>query len=360
MNIASLHVGHDASASFFDGENLAYFLEERYSKIKHDDQYHYCLNSLLKLNIKFDFLIICSFDNKILNSLTLNPKFKKFVLSYKQIWGESLQIIFDHSHHRHHASLAFYNSNFDKSLVFVVDGSGQNEGSIRECESVYIAEYPDKFIPIYKNYLIVELNNSIKDLEKVKQKYPTAECVSKSKLGIGSLYGSCASHFNESELSAGKVMGLHSYGQESNNNYIKDRFFIDDTNFFIDYKLLRCYNKNIKIFDKVGDDNFKILSNYAKDLQNQTEKIMIDLIGKYVNQTGIKKVCISGGYGMNVIANFKFLKFFPEIDFYIEPLSTDCGISLGACFYHYRNKTKDVKKKPITTPYFHGGLTKIN
>ena len=360
MKIASLHIGHDASSSFFDGENLAYFLEERYSRIKHDDRYDYCLEKLLDLNIKFDFLVISSFDNQVLNSLSSNPKFKKFILEYKKQQGESPQIIFDHSHHRHHASIAFYNSNFDRSLVFVIDGSGQNEGDIRECESVYIAEYSDKFIPIYKNYLIVGSNNPHKDLEKVKQKYPTAECTAKSKLGIASLYGSCAAHFGEGELSAGKIMGMQSYGNISNKNFIKDQFYIDDLDFFIDYKLLRCYNKNIKVFDKVKDNNFKILSGYAKDLQKQTEQMALHLIDKYVNQTNIKNVCISGGYGMNVVSNTLYQETFPDVKFYNEPLSMDCGISLGACFYHYRNKTQDMKKKPILNPYFHGGLTKIN
>lgn len=360
MKIASLHIGHDASSSFFDGENLAYFLEERYSRIKHDDRYNYCLEKLLELDIKFDFLVISSFDNQVLNSLSSNPKFKKFVLDYKEEQGEPLQIIFDHSHHRHHASIAFYNSNFDRSLVFVIDGSGQNEGIIRECESVYIAEYSDKFIPIYKNYLIVGSNNPHKDLEKVKQKYPTAECTAESKLGIASLYGSCAAHFGEGELSAGKVMGMQSYGNVSDKNFIKDQFYINDLDFFIDYKLLRCYNKNIKIFDKVKDNNFKILSGYAKDLQKQTEQMVLHLIGKYVNQTNIKNVCISGGYGMNVIANTLYQETFPDVKFYNEPLSMDCGISLGACFYHYRNKTQDMEKKPILNPCFHGGLTKIN
>lgn len=360
MKIASLHIGHDASSSFFDGVNLAYFLEERYSRIKHDDRYNHCLKKLLQLNIKFDFLVISSFDNQVLNSLVSNPKFKRFVLDYKKRQGESPQIIFDHSHHLHHASLAFYNSHFDRSLVFVIDGSGQNEGTIRECESVYIAEYPDKFIPIYKNYLIVGPNNPSQDLKKVKQKYPGAECTAESKLGIASLYGSCASHFSESELSAGKVMGIQSYGNTSGRNYIKNKFYINDIDFSIDYKLLRCYNKNIKIFDKVKDNNFKILSDYAKDLQKQTEQMMLSLIDKYVNQTNVKNVCISGGYGMNVIANTLYQKTFPEVQFYNEPLSMDCGISLGSCFYYYRNKTRDMEKKPIINPCFHGGLTKIH
>lgn len=57
---------------------------------------------------------------------------------------------------------------------------------------------------------------------------------------------------------------------------------------------------------------------------------------------------------MNIIANSTYLREFPNVKFYNEPLSTDCGISLGSCFYHYRDKTEDKKIMPVTTPYFHG------
>lgn len=354
MNVASLHVGHDSSASFYDGKKLNYFLEERFSKIKHDQRYDICFTKLIGLNIRFDLFVVSSFDSTIFHSLSVNPNFKKFLLLYKKKWGKNLEIIFDHSHHQHHASLAFYNSGFDRSLVFVVDGSGQNEGSIRECESVYIAEYPNNFTPIYKNYLITNVSNLNSDLERIKGKYPSCEITAKSKLGIAAMYGSCASHFGESDLSAGKIMGLQSYGFELKTQFIKDDLYVDDSDFYLDYNLVRVYNKNIPMTNKVTEKNYKIYSDYAKTLQNQSETMMISLIKKHVKKTGINNVCISGGYGMNVISNYKFLKTFPDITFYNEPLSMDSGISIGSCFYHYRKNTKDTEIKPITSPYFHG------
>lgn len=354
MRIASLHVGHDASASFYDGSSVRYFLEERYSHVKHDQRYDYCLKKLFNLNIKFDLLVISSFDNSVLNSLTDNSQFKKFLSDYNERWGEYPRFIFDHSHHRHHSSLAFYNSGFDKSLVIVVDGSGQNEGSLRECESVYIAEYPNNFTPIYKNYLITDHSNYEKDLEKLKKKYPGCSITARSKIGISAMYGSCASHFGESDLSAGKVMGLQSYGKEESSHFILDEIYVDDSDFYVDYNLIRVYNKNIPTTNKVTKENFKIYSDYARTLQVQAELMMESLIKKYVEKTTIKNVCISGGYGMNIISNYKFIKSFPDINFYNEPLSTDCGISLGSCFFYYRDKTSDMTVKPIASPYFHG------
>lgn len=359
MKIASLHIGHDASLSFFDGQNLAFFLQERYSKIKHDSSYFYCLEKFLDIDSYVDFFVVSSFDNTITKVLENDDNFKTFLVMYKQKYGHSLNIIFDHSHHLFHSSLAFYNSGFDESIVIVADGSGKNEGSIRECESVYIARYPDIFIPVFKNYLITSSNYHY-DLDRLRNENSQCEYTAKSKLGVSALYGSCACHFGEDELSAGKVMGLQSYGKETSDSYIKEKLFVDDTNFFIDYKNLKCYNKNVKVTNKITKENCEVYANYAKNLQVQTENMIIELIRKSINQTGIKKVCITGGYGMNVIANSKYRREFANIEFYNEPLSMDCGISLGSCFYYYRNNTKDVKKKPIRNPYFHGQLTKIN
>ena len=353
MIIASLHIGHDASLSFFDGEKLEFFLEERYSRIKHDGSYYYCLKKFLEIDCQVDLFVISSFDDTIIKVLENDSSYKTFLLKYQEKYNQSLNVLFDYSHHLFHASLAFYNSEFDKSLVIVVDGSGQNEGSIRECESVYIAEYPCNFIPIYKNYLITS-NNFYSDINRLTSNNSQCEITAKSKIGIGAMYGSCACHFGENELSAGKVMGLQSYGSDLNLKLIRDNLYVNDEDFYLDYKSLMVYNKNIPITDKVTNINQKIFSDYAKTLQNQSETLMYNLIKKSIKETNIDKICITGGYGLNVVANSNYIKKFPNIQFYNEPLSTDCGVSLGACFYYYRKKTEDNKIKKNKTPYFHG------
>lgn len=358
MRVASIHIGHDASASFFDGENLAYFLQERYSRVKHDSKYFYCLDKLLDIGKKIDLFVISAADDSIINVIENDGYFKNFLIDYKKKHNSNLNIIYEHSHHLYHASLAFYNSGFDKSLIIVVDGFGKNEGSIRECESVYVAEYPNIFNPIIKNYLIAE-NDYEQDLNTIKNQYLNCEVNAKSKIGIAGLYGSCASHFGESDLSAGKIMGLQSYGSKSSSNFIKDKFYVLDEDFFIDHKKIRVYNRTIPVTNLITEKNYKIYSDYGKDLQLQTESMMIELIKKSIDSTGVSNVCITGGYGMNVIANSRYKTEFSNINFYNEPLSSDCGITLGSCFYHYRDATKDMNIKSITNPYFHGQLTKL-
>jgi hypothetical protein len=68
-----------------------------------------------------------------------------------------------------HASLAFYNSGFDKSLVVVIDRSGAKFDNLREGESVFIAEYPNKFTPIYKSYWLQNLGPDVDEENRVYQ-----------------------------------------------------------------------------------------------------------------------------------------------------------------------------------------------
>jgi carbamoyltransferase len=87
---------------------------------------------------------------------------------------------------------------------------------------------------------------------------------------------------------------------------------------------------------------------------------VLNLIKKSVANTKIKNVCITGGYGLNVIANQYYLESLPEVNFYFEPLADDSGNSLGGAMYQYRYYTRDMKVYPIKDTFFHGKKYNIN
>ena len=53
--------------------------------------------------------------------------------------------------------------------------------------------------------------------------------------------------------------------------------------------------------------------------------------------TGNKKVVITGGYGLNCVANYHYLKALKDtgIEIYVEPISNDAGTALGAAYWAY-------------------------
>lgn len=87
----------------------------------------------------------------------------------------------------------------------------------------------------------------------------------------------------------------------------------------------------------------KISSNFRLD----QEKI-ITVIRKYVKKTGIKNVVLTGGFVENYLANYNYLKNLPDINFYIDPMSSDVGLSVGMCVYSHLQSEKELR---INLPY---------
>jgi len=355
MRILSSTNGHDSSLCVYcDGKIEHFILSERFTKIKHDNNLN-ILKSIFKntFNKKLDFI---STQN---------------------------------SHHLNHASISFYNSGFETALVLVVDaaGSNLNHTNLRECESLYVASYPYKFEKIYLNCRYTLEMSNIKGcstldntiIEKYKEKFPNCEFNYGHRLGIGRLYDSAyfVDGIKSGLSTAGKIMGLSSYGKKSplNLNFFRDDMItVDDQNF----KISKISNRNFTHKDKVGylhkcsvdymidgmklleipekitKENYKNYADYCYELQVQTQEAMCALIQKGIDKTGIKNVCISGGYGMNIVSNHYYLQKFPEVNFYFEPMCNDSGQSIGSAMLEYRRRTEDVTIYPNQTTSFHG------
>ena len=72
-------------------------------------------------------------------------------------------------------------------------------------------------------------------------------------------------------------------------------------------------------------------------METQTQEEMVKLIRKAVKQSGCKNVVISGGYGLNCVANYHYLEALKDedINIYVEPVSNDAGTAIGLAKYLY-------------------------
>ena len=70
----------------------------------------------------------------------------------------------------------------------------------------------------------------------------------------------------------------------------------------------------------------------AAAAQQQLEHALIVLVKKYVAQTRIKKVCMAGGVALNCLANQKIEMLDEVEELFVQPASSDAGISLGAAY----------------------------
>jgi len=344
---------HDSSICIFENGKIINFLkEERFSKNKRD---MYPAKSVFEIDLKNEPVDLAysapSREDSVSNivKIILRKNFK-------------INKVFDYSdeHHLVHANLAFYNSGFNEALVFVIDRNGSIWGdSLRESESVYLASYPNNFKTLCKNFWIFD-NYGHEFANLLKNNDPDCDFNAKSMFGIVKVYESATTLIREHALENGKTMGLSAYGNK-NKNYPKlfaDGFIPLDYHFgHEDFMGLRSTNytklKN-KSTNNINIQNHQEYSDYAWNVQKETQEAVASMINKYVEKTGVKNVCITGGYGLNVVANHYYITQFPEINFFFEPLADDSGNSIGAAMKHYRDTTLDSTINKLEHTFFNG------
>ena len=308
---------HDASTSLVkDGELVCHLSSERLSHIKHDGDNQPSLKKLIDLH------------NIPTKTLTYNGGVDKH-----------------NNHHLFHAFHSFYNSGFKKALCIVVDGMGSEvliddprflpNSYGRECKSVYVLEYPNKFY-LHSRFISVSFqSNNLKienDKTTVINSISEALAFQKTCEKIGMNW-----------YDSGKLMALASFGkQESHQIYDGD---------LVSNKLFEIENlKEVKLNIELND--FEKISNFALSLQNQTQEKIRQYILSAVEETGCKNVCLSGGYFLNCVANNHMRKNINKnIKIFVEPISGDDGVSIGAAKVNWYSQTNSKKIFKLKTLY---------
>ena len=306
--------------------------------------------------------VVYSFQTPTSDLVSYN--FNRYVASKKYNIVRSYD--FTDSHHLVHANLAFYDSGFSEALVFVLDRDGSiaslnnfTYDSCRESESVYIASYPNNFQPIYKNYWTIK-NNSFDFIKDASLLYPECEFKAQSQQSIVKVYETATSLILQGRLENGKTMGLSAYGNKSIKLY---DFFTDDSialDHHFGHQTMGENEHSVNLdFQKIArkdivNENYQVYADYAWQVQKQTQEALGALVNKYVNKTGIKNVCLTGGYALNVVANHYLISQFPDVNFFFEPLADDSGNSIGSAMKAYRDETLDMGVYPLRNTFFNG------
>lgn len=295
MKILSLSITHDASATILEnGEIVFYLAAERITRKKHCDRIVSVLKYLFERNITlFDAILVNLYRHEDI----------RFEQPLKDLFLEHFQytyLNFNYEHHIYHASCGFYNSQYDDALCLVLDGHGaeiiKNNESHLEIESVYYAT-----------------EKQIKELSKrykIKNKKNQPE-------SVGGRFENLSKKLGFDWHGAGKVMGLAQYkGYE--------------------HKLESKWIPFVK---------------ECRQVQQETQNEVINLIKEYSKKVDTKNIVISGGYGLNCVANYEFLRQFPDYNFYIDPVCFDAGISIGQAFHYYKQNARFSTIRPLKDVY---------
>jgi carbamoyltransferase len=371
--IAAIARGHNAGVCLLkDGEIVFSIEEERLSRHKYDGGPYASMIKILEYTDKLDYLVIA--HTQKLKDTAGRVDFtgddvytglarKMGLIDRKANIYEHPQVIdLSFMHHKLHAACAFYRSGWEDAVALIVDGAGtfidiqyaDRPMTVWEVESSVDCAYPSNFKTLFKNYGTKDpvpgmywdkLDSSI-----FGERDEYHEAYLSDRSGIVKVYEAVTEYCGWSSIEAGKTMGLFPYGKA--NDKVPALFdFTSKVPLSNRNVIVPQYpgssKVNAQLFDYIDevptDENADVtLMQSRRDVayacQTQTQDQVVRLIRKAVEKSGKKRVVISGGYGLNCVANYHYLDALKDegIEIYCEPVSNDAGTAMGAAlmFWH--------------------------
>lgn len=340
--------GHNGSCCLLKNGEIVFFIEEeRLSRIKAENMPLLSLLKVKEYTEKLDYLII---DDS--NDLNDNNPYIRLCQKLGLISRDNFEAILNAKsngmlHHDAHAAAAFYNSGFDKAVCIVVDGGGtKTEWSKEitdicvnrsyvginagvETESVYVMEYPSASKLLYKRIFNPTLSAA----------YNIDNLFFEPFIGPGFLYSALSNRLGHGSLECGKAMGWSSYGKYNPSLQIYTDKGIVDRNLYLSNPI-EAYKTHLLTFDDYTTED------YCYAVQKGTEQYVLNLIIKAVENSDCKNIVLGGGFMLNCVANYEYLKHLPEgTQLYIDPPSSDAGLAIGLAKTVWHRKYPSKPKK---------------
>jgi carbamoyltransferase len=356
---------HDAAAALVrDGVLVAAAEEERFSRVKHDYEFptraiDYVLAAEGITAADLDHVAFfekpfVKFERILMTSLQMFPRaprlFREAMVTWllDKLWVSALiterlgvpreKILFS-EHHLSHAASAFFCSPFDEAAVLTVDGVG---------------EWATATMGWGRGTDIV--------LER-EIRFPHS---------IGLLY-SVFTAFLGFEVNEGeyKVMGMAPYGTPRYADRVRrlvrmapDGSFRLNMEYFAFHRsTTRPYTQRFRdLFGEPrgADENFftersgypsyfgprppdfgervrrnQHYADLAASIQVVTEELVLNMARAVRRATGLPRLCLAGGVGLNSVANWKILRETDFEELYVHPAAGDSGGAVGAALYAY-------------------------
>jgi len=356
---------HDAAASLLvDGQLVAAAEEERFTRKKHDFDYpknaiQFCLDQAGLKGTDLDYVVFFEkpfrkFDRILATVLQTYPKswkvFRESMITWvlDKLWVASTlqmelgvpkeKVLFS-DHHLSHAASAFLCSPFEESAILTVDGVGEwvttttGVGRGNHIQLDQQIEFPHSIGLLYSAFTAF-LGFEVNEGEyKVMGMAPYGQpryvdkvwkVVKQNQDGSFSLDMDyfCFHHSTEKTFN-GKFSGLFGAPRDP-----KMLFFTESTGF---PKYFGNPPSNLGELNKVNQHYADI----AASIQQVTEDLLVGMAKSLQKRTGMKKLCIAGGVGLNSVANTRILNEAGFDHLYVQPAAGDGGGSLGAALWAY-------------------------
>lgn len=399
--IAGVTRGHNGGVCLLkDGEIVFSVEEERLSRHKYDGGPFAAMVKILEYTDKLDYLVIAHTQplRETAGSVDFTGDDVYTGLARKlglidrspdtNIYNHPQVIDMADWHHKLHASCAFYRSGFETATALIVDGAGTFLGTdmgtgqtvIFELESIFKCSYPNNFKTVYKhlggNGPFKSFKTDAMDSGKFNEPGETHHCIIDDAAGIVKAYEAVTTYCGFQAIEAGKTMGLSPYGKPNSNIpkiYVEEGEWTGANRSLVipTYPNGAVINEmryaelaptpglyqDEKAYKKLPDlQNRRDLA-YA--VQKESQEEVLKLIYKAVEMTGEKNVVISGGYGLNCVANYFYLEQLQKdgINLYVEPISSDAGTAIGAAYLAHHSITNSNEVRSFAESLYLGPPT---
>jgi carbamoyltransferase len=334
---------HDSAAALLvDGRLVAAGEEERFSRRKHDSGFpekaiRFCLDQAGIQAADLDYVVFyekpfVKFERILLTLFATFPRsssaFRESMLQWltQKLWIKSLLVeklkipakkILFADHHMSHAASSFFCSPFEEAAILTVDGVGEwTTGATGFGKGTQIR------------------------LDR-EMRFPHS---------VGLLYSAftayCGFEVNEGEY---KLMGMAPYGVPRYTDKIhqmirigEDGSLWHDMSYFayhfspestLSAKFSEHFGRpprDPQLGDKTLDPFY---CDVAASIQSVTEEILLKMARCLRRETGSNKLCISGGVGLNCVANARLLREAGFDELFIQPAAGDDGGAVGAALW---------------------------
>lgn len=314
-----LRLGYqDVSAVLMkNGQIIAAVEEERIARVKHAPG-RLSEKSIVEV-LRIAGISIQDIDVVATHGITWGDDFLNNLKTYFQHRFGHVPKIERYHHHDCHAASAYYGSGFQEALTFTADGSGDGSSSrIYDCKGgqmQLLAEFkrPHSLGLFYS--ILTQYCGFVRDSDEYK------------------------------------LMGLAPYGDPEQFD-LSGILSASEGNFILNGEVLKpilpgapqttkqepAYSEAlISLFGGVpqrirSEETSQHYKDVAASAQNKLEQVMTEMIGYWMVKTNHINLCLAGGVALNCAANRKFAEQLKPQKLFIQPASSDAGVSLGAAY----------------------------
>tara|TARA_B100000674_G_scaffold497496_1_gene531489 strand:- start:3780 stop:5384 length:1605 start_codon:yes stop_codon:yes gene_type:complete len=314
-----------ASCLIHNGNILGIYEEERFNRIKNSFGLLPKYSTLALL--KDSNLSITDIDLVVVPGITYENNSLRWSLFLKHLFGYSPPIHVCH-HQEAHIAAAFYGSGFNSSVGVSLDAYGDGlSGAIYSITSKH-------------------------EFKKLKE-FSMAD-------SLGTIYTALTYHLGFEEGDEYKVMGLSSYGHDTENN-------VDFFSSSVSQAVTRSFPKILSPFDYPADSHTiesvssveqrpsvselnQDHSNLAYSLQKSFQNRLLQIMQQALDLSSSSSLVYAGGVALNCSANKFLAERLSLSHFYVSPLASDRGLAFG-CATVGAARLMDIPQ-PLGVPYY--------